>query len=722
MDGVVAESKRVREASAIRVDGARPGTYVQFESAPGAQLKLDSLESVESQINLVAVNTIKPGGGDEPAIELATVFIPEGKESHFTDRFTQYAEGEPTKKGNRPQEPLSAPIGSIRLARVVDLWTDAIEAFPQEGDSIWWEVWLYRSDGSELNRFAKFVELAGIEMADRRLEFTDRIVTLVYASPLQLAEGLTAMHDIAELRMAKEAASFFTSLDNREKVEWVGDLGARVIGPIPESPVVCILDTGVNQGHILLRGPLRIGDCHTYDVAWGVHDHHGHGTLMAGLALYGDLSVALEHSEPITLKHRLESVKIMPPGDRNPPELYGLITAEAGSRVEVTGPDRRRIFSMAVTARDQRDRGQPTSWSAAIDALAFGRSFDSTSQGLVYLDTDGPRQRRLFIISAGNIEDGYEVDHLSLSDLEAVHDPAQAWNALTVGAYTQKTQLLDPLYAGMQPLAAQGELSPSSTTSVMFNGIWPVKPDIVLEGGNVAHDGVGGYDSGSADLNLLSTHRSPYLKPYDVTGMTSAATAQAARMAAQITAEYPAFWPETVRGLMVHSARWTPRMEAAFSGASGKRARLNLIRRYGYGVPQLDRALRSASDDLTIVAQATLHPFSKSEMREMHFYTLPWPVETLEQLGEQQVTLRVSLSYFVEPNPARRGWRSRFRYASHGLRFEVKEPTESLEEFRKRLNLAAREKGEPSPQRSNGGPTGFLDREHGIWDQFIPMP
>jgi hypothetical protein len=163
-------------------------------------------------------------------------------------------------------------------------------------------------------------------------------------------------------------------------------------------------------------------------------------------------------------------------------------------------------------------------------------------------------------------------------------------------------------------------------------------------------------------------------------------------------------------------------MEAAFSGASGKRARLNLIRRYGYGVPQLDRALRSASDDLTIVAQATLHPFSKSEMREMHFYTLPWPVETLEQLGEQQVTLRVSLSYFVEPNPARRGWRSRFRYASHGLRFEVKEPTESLEEFRKRLNLAAREKGEPSPQRSNGGPTGFLDREHGIWDQFIPMP
>ena len=32
------------------------------------------------------------------------------------------------------------------------------------------------------------------------------------------------------------------------------------------------------------------------------------------------------------------------------------------------------------------------------------------------------------------------------------------------------------------------------------------------------------------------------------------ATAQAAHMAAQIYAEYPGIWPETVRALMIHSA------------------------------------------------------------------------------------------------------------------------------------------------------------------------
>jgi hypothetical protein len=39
---------------------------------------------------------------------------------------------------------------------------------------------------------------------------------------------------------------------------------------------------------------------------------------------------------------------------------------------------------MAVTAKDGRDREQPTSWSAAVDALAAGRSFDPTEHGTRY--------------------------------------------------------------------------------------------------------------------------------------------------------------------------------------------------------------------------------------------------------------------------------------------------------------------------------------------------
>ncbi len=142
-------------------------------------------------------------------------------------------------------------------------------------------------------------------------------------------------------------------------------------------------------------------------------------------------------------------------------------------------------------------------------------------------------------------------------------------------------------------------------------------------------------------------------------------------------------------------------MRSHLDGAGGKRARARLVRRYGFGVPSLRRALRSANDALTLVAQSTIHPFSASKLHEMHLHELPWPKAVLEELGETPVRLRITLSYFIEPNPGRRGWKKRYRYASHGLRFDLKAPTETRDEFRKRLNHCALEANEAKP--STGG-------------------
>ena len=46
------------------------------------------------------------------------------------------------------------------------------------------------------------------------------------------------------------------------------------------------------------------------------------------------------------------------------------------------------------------------------------------------------------------------------------------------------------------------------------------------------------------------------------------------------------------------------------------------------------------------------------------------------------------MSYFIEPSPGRRGWTSKFRYASHGLRFALRGPTEDDEQFLKRISAA----------------------------------
>lgn len=77
---------------------------------------------------------------------------------------------------------------------------------------------------------------------------------------------------------------------------------------------------------------------------------------------------------------------------------------------------------------------------------------------------------------------------------------------------------------------------------------------------------------------------------------------------------------------------------------------------------------------LTLILQGHIRPFRNGRMGEMHLYELPWPKDVLLDLGSAQVRLRVTLSYYIEPNPGRRGWRQRYRYPSHGLRFDVKGP------------------------------------------------
>lgn len=705
------EAHQRRADAGIQVHGAVPGLYIQFESQPGVPLQLSSLEDARQGIELVAVSHAQTPEAEPRRIERATVFVPEGKVKHFVTRFESYAKTIPKTKNERRYEDMLDPVGALRLATLRGLWTDATEA---DRETIWWEVWLRRHDGGELARLMEFTALKQLDVAARRLQFDDRIVTLVRATAEQLSASLDVLNDLAEVRRAKETATVFSDMAPEEQGEWTKELRARTTTAVAAAPAVCILDTGVTRGHPLLAASLATSDCHTCEPSWGAHDHHGHGTEMAGLALYGDLTPVLAGSAPVRLSHGIESVKILPPNGQNPPELYGAITAEATSRVEIQAPERQRCFSVAVTATDERDRGQPTSWSAAVDALAAGRTLDASSQGLVYLDDESDPVQRLFIVSAGNVDEGaLQVSHLDRSDTDAVHDPAQAWNVLTVGAFTEKSIVQHPKWNGWQPVAPAGELSPWSTTGVVFADAWPIKPDVVFEGGNVVKNAQGEVDFPCPDLCLLSTHYRPAQKTFVLSWATSAATALAARMAATIAAEYPTLWPVTVRALVVHSAEWTAQMQNHLRGASGKRARARLVRRYGFGVPHLDRALRSAGNALTIIAQDTIRPFvpkesnpNERQMGDIHFFELPWPRDVLQGLGETPVRLRVTLSYFVEPNPGRRGWKKRHRYASHGLRFEVKGPTESVDEFRKRLNQRALERTRSDHRREATHPSG----------------
>ncbi|GAB4279298.1 MAG: S8 family peptidase [Marinilabiliales bacterium] len=671
----------------------RTGIYLEFISSPGFELMIKSLEDLRQGIRLCNVRTeTRSIHNEEVETTLATVFIPRDKREFFFRKVEKYLEEE-TKTGKPRNADLINSIEELRTALLIEsFWTDDKNLIPEEQPE-WCEVWLRSKKEYEENVLENFETILSEQQINSNfgyIKFPERIVKLVLVNREQLQNLSRLSDDIAEYRKAKDTAEFFLNLEPFEQQEWIDDLLNRLSIDEESQVTICLLDTGVNNGHPLISPVLNDSDCLSVKSEWGTHDHNGHGTLMAGVSAYNNLQELFESSDRVILYHRLESVKILPPEGKNDPELWGDITSQAISLAEINSPEKKRIICSAVTASDTRDRGRPTSWSGAIDNITSG-AFDN--------------EKRLMIIAAGNTNFNQNINYPNSQITDSIHDPGQSWNALTVGAYTKLTDLTDSNLINYQPLAQQNQISPFTTSSSTWEKKWPIKPEVVFEGGNVAVDNTSMWTECN-DFSLISTYYKPTHRLFEPFNMTSAATAQAANFAARIQAMYPDYWPETIRGLIVHSANWPEALFRQFvQNPRSKRDILTLLRIAGYGVPNIDKALYCAVNSLTLIAEAEIQPFFKEsgkqpKTNEMHLYRLPWPTQVLQELGEAEVKMKITLSYFVEPGPGEIGWKDRYRYPSHGLRFSLNSPTESENEFIRRINKAVRddERGHPNTE------------------------
>jgi hypothetical protein len=672
------------EAEALALESLI-GIQVEFESFPGIDLAIESLADARQKIELLNVIHREDK-------TFATIFVPEGKLSAVESKLQAYMEEKKDRAGRaRDNRALIDAIQVFRAAALEALWTDDKDQLPESPEEeIWWEVWLpvRRDRQAVLNDFKRLAEASEITVSKQVLAFPERSVLLAKGSKKQFSQSGLLLNNITELRKAKETAAFFDELTPHEQHEWAAELNGRLVqSAVSEfTAYVCILDTGVNYGHPLLESFIDPVDQLTIDDDWTGADDHGHGTGMAGLVAWGDLAHILEGAGTIEVNHRLESVKVLRYAQDNEGKHLGILTADGVSLPEIQNHNRIRVFTMALSATDTRDRGRPSAWSAAVDSLA--------------VDYLGENQTpRLIVLSAGNSDDSLTdmADYPDYNLLQDIHDPAQAWNALTVGGFTTKVNITEDDCDEYEPLAPDGGLSPFSTTSVTWASSAPIKPEVVFEGGNIGKDDFS--CASIPSLSLLTTYQHPIERLFTTFHATSAATALAGRFAATIYSHYPSLWPETVRALMIHSAEWTDAMRAQFSkGTTDRRRAQHRVRCVGFGVPNLDRAIWSASNSLALIVEDKLQPFEKRSgriaNRDMHLHDLPWPRDSLMDLGEVYVEMSVTLSYFIEPNPSSRVVSGKYSYQSHGLRFDVKRHLESTEEFRKRINRQARDEEE----------------------------
>ena len=589
--------------------------------------------------------------------------------------------------GNPKNLTLIANIEEIRAATLQSFWQEPELPFPVIDEVNWWEVWLSR-DGNQdnispLETIRPGLDNANVQVSRESLKFPEHWVYLMRCTARQLQLVLYSDR-LAEIRKPRETADFFTTLEHQEQGNWIRDLVARVDNH-QSNVSICLLDTGVNRAHPLLENLIPARHLEAFDPAWTSADTrvpNGHGTPMAGLALYGDLTELMAGRERVHIYHNLESIKFINDNAPHDPALYGAVTQEAIARSELINPNFKRIICMAVTCADNIHRGRPTSWSAAVDQSLFGT-------------IEEPNNNLLVIVSSGNLPWGDRINYpLGNADF-TIQDPAQSYNAITVGAYTLKDNLDPAEFPNSELLAQRGAMSPCNTTSIGWLHEWCKKPDIVMEGGNNAIQNGGVIDPES--LLLLSTSRGGIGRSLITTfNDTSAATALASKFAAELYVAYPDLKPETIRALIVHSADWTPEMlRNRPINQLTSIEKEKLLAHVGYGVPNLAKAKYSLNNSLSMILERILTPFridrSIVKTNEFHLFDLPWPTQVLQELLGTIVKFKITLSYFIEPNPGNKQYELSASYKSHGLRFKMINPSESLDSFQGRISRSLRD-------------------------------
>jgi hypothetical protein len=241
-----------------------------------------------------------------------------------------------------------------------------------------------------------------------------------------------------------------------------------------------------------------------------------------------------------------------------------------------------------------------------------------------------------------------------------------------------------------------GGISPYTSTGLVGNE-WSIKPDVVIEGGNLAISGTLP-DATVPTLSALTTSlQHARGRPVALMSMTSEAAARAGHLAAHIWRLEPRLRPETVRGLIVHSATWSNAMSEDFPGMNDR------LLACGYGAPNERLASECAEGVATIVVEDTMpsavleeEPKKKAPKRattkttepkvrrKVKVYRLPLP-DILLTDDDPEVELRVTLSYFTEPNKF-----GRRTYHGLDLKWDMQGPQEKEEAFIQRINVLER--------------------------------
>ncbi len=480
--------------------------------------------------------------------------------------------------------------------------------------------------------------------------------------------------------------------------------GLAPTAPDAGAPAVCVIDSGIQEGHVLIAPAIDQAASHCFLPQFNATDvgdfvaPGGHGTRVAGAVLYGE-SIPVDGSPQ--LPFWIQNARVLNANNTMPVEMFPPEVIRSAVERFHQGSKQTRIFNHSINGSTYCRTRYMSAWAAEIDALSV--AYDV-----------------LIVQSAGNLPISGVNPYLGVKDHLAagrdypeylyepsarVASPAQSLQALTVGSVAYGA-----FADGTWQTFAQQPDHPSAF-SRSGPGIWDViKPEVVEYGGDDVRNTnnppdvqAGGRISDACPQLVRSTMFPPGpAVDRDETG-TSFAAPKVTRIAAQLQSLLPDEPALLYRALVVQSARWPAWAEALLAQLRNAETQNNkaqrdqligqvssLIRCFGYGVPDGGRATVNTDFRTTYITNGEV----PIRARECHIYQISIPAAMRSQADEFDIRIEVTLSYVAQPRRTRRHLR---RYLSTWVDWKSSRLGEGLGDFRARALKDAENDGEPLP-------------------------
>ncbi len=431
------------------------------------------------------------------------------------------------------------------------------------------------------------------------------------------------------------------------------DLGLadlREVSAPPEGvPSIAVLDSGITSAHPMLAP--AVGEATTVPRPLGdPADGHGHGTMVSGLALYGDVEACIQKRSFVP-QLTLYSARVL--NDQCKFSEENLITSQMAESIRYFHSTYGcRVFNVSLGDERAPYRGGKVSpWASILDTLA--RELDA-----------------VIVVSAGNYsydpgEDNsadahvQEYPHYLLNDSARIIEPATGCIVLTVGALSHTGDVPPgPLgnSVAFRPIALNGQPSPFTRSGPGLGGA--IKPELCDFGGNYVYDGMmRRIRSDVRELSVISLNRDHLSSLFTTDVGTSFAAPRVAHAAARLFETFPEASANLIRALLAASAS-VPQPSLDLLGQLGRGSDNAVLRVCGYGQPDLEMA--QASDENRVVLYAEL----ALGFDNFHVYEVPIPEEFI---NSSNITRSIRVTLAFDP-PVRH---SRFDYLGVKMSFRL---------------------------------------------------